>query len=57
MSKKEKQDLRSFWTPSMESEAKEALGAGFMTLHTDMIKVFGVARPGKTKRDRAKRGY
>ena len=47
-------NLPSFWTPAMIAKWNKKFPKGAKTTHENCIEVFGVARPGKTARERAK---
>ena len=48
-------DLFDFWTDAQKAKWKQHFPKGAPTTHQNCIEVFGVARPGKTRRDRARR--
>jgi hypothetical protein len=48
-------NLFNFWTASQKALWSQRFPKGAPTTHENCIAVFGVARPGKTKRDQQRR--
>ena len=51
-----RQSLKDFWTPEQRRKFDTHCGANAPTTHQNCVEALGQARPGKTKRDRARKG-